>query len=146
MLRWLIVPVLVGVSMLVLTLLGWFQNQWILLLFALVSVASLLMWRRATYRLSPSIFSLKDADEQTKNLVGSKVQIVFAISIAISSVAGLFLFVSLILEYDMPYSVLILIVGWLAWSSIVQHGACNLVCYHYMSRNSKVANEKVSGF
>jgi hypothetical protein len=112
---------------------GWFGNNWFIFVFAGIAIPSLLIWRRATYGLNPSLKTIEKADEITRKIVSDKMVILFNTSIVISAAIGFLLFGSLFLS-NPPYPWLYLASGCLIWLSIVKFGFCNLICNHYTSR------------
>lgn len=144
LLAWIATPFLVFVAIPIVAIAGWFEFGWPLAIFSVVSISSLLIWRQATYRLSPSFRSLGSADASTRELIGKKVANVFTYSTIVSIVVEGILVGSLFLPAK-PYAFLLLIVAFYAWWSVIKHGVCNLICNHYVLKTVNDAKSNGSG-
>ncbi|MGW8258093.1 MAG: hypothetical protein ACWGMZ_11445 [Thermoguttaceae bacterium] len=88
LLKWSFVPAALFASALILAIMGCFESDWFFLIFLLIGSASLIMWRRATFRLKPSCRNVKieELDDQTKQTLIKFSVIIFSAYFVVATV------------------------------------------------------------
>ena len=139
-LKWFAVPMLILALTVYLSWVRWFESGWIVALFAVIALLSMTVWRRATYRLLPSLrtVDLRGLDAQ----LGRRLKFQFVLTVGLSLAT---MFAALLCVVFFPAartgSGIYTVFAVMVWASIVQTGAINVLAHHLL-RRTIIANDR----
>ena len=131
LMKWFAVPTVVICVAATLTITSWFDSTWVSVPFALSSLASLYLWRRATYRLAGSV---ENVDYESLASEGQRIfNTIFAVTFTSSLLLMLgALLVLILVPVAQTTSGSTWAVTVMAWCSIVKFGAMNVLAHHLL--------------
>jgi hypothetical protein len=133
--KWFFIPVAVIACAVLFALLGFFEDGWFFVGFALISLLILIAWRCATFRLVRSYLKLlqQTADLQTQRQVFRLFLISNAVSLALCAAALLFLFVPATATSPSGRD---LVLVTLFWTMIVKWGVLEILVHRTVAHAS----------
>ena len=136
LLKWSVVPCLVLIIAAWLTYTRRFDVSWIIVAFAISSLATLYLWRQATYRLTPSATTTgldwQRLDERQQRQLRNGTIFTFAVSLVLM-VTALTFFIGVPVAKTKSGTTMVFTV--MAWASIVRIGALNVLTHYVLSSN-----------
>ncbi len=129
--KWFLMPIVVLASAPIFAILGWFQSEYFFMVFSVIGLFLLIIWRRATYRLEPSLRNVKreTIDDQTNRLLTKCVFITMGGAFTVSTVVLFFLIAFLIFPAASSWTEIVLLLVIMFWTSIVRFGAINILTH-----------------
>lgn len=135
MLRWFVVPSVVLVIAVCLASARWFDDRWVIAGYSAIALPTLILWRRATYRLEPSLREMDwgNLDDRRKRRLNIQFAIIFGMSLSISIGALLCLILVPAVRTESGVFMVFVVV---VWSSIIKFGALHVLAHYVLQRPS----------
>jgi len=132
--KWFLLPIGVLASALIFAILGWFQSEWFFAVFSVVGLILLIIWRRATYRLEPSLrhVNRETIDERTYRLITKLFFITMGGASTVSAVVLVCMIVFLVFPAAGSWTGIELLFVTMVWSSFVKLGVNNILTHNIL--------------
>jgi hypothetical protein len=129
--KWLLVPTIVLASAFLFASLEWFHSEWFFAAYSVVGLFLMIIWRRATYRIEPSLRSLtrEILDDRTKHLLTKCFFMTFG---GVLTIDMIILFCLIIFSTKISLAGCGLLFFILFWSSISKFGITNLLAHNIL--------------